>query len=218
MDFISDPSLVLYLPLHELDGASFISKDKHGHVCTVTGGLWTPQGRRFDGSDDKIYCGDIDALDGLSQITVECYAKWGGALGGLTAADGIVWKGMVFAVGGGWTASKARAYIVHGGGTWKDSGDSTTGIDDLNWHHLVGVYDGTYLRIYVDGLQENLANIGSVTMDSSDKNVAIAVNNNNESALNNFWNGLVGEVRIYRRALTPKEVEHNYLATKWRYR
>ena len=32
-----------------------------------------------------------------------------------------------------------------------------------------------------------------------------------------LWNGLIDEVRIYNRALTPLEIQHNYLATKWRY-
>ena len=32
------------------------------------------------------------------------------------------------------------------------------------------------------------------------------------------FDGLIGEVRIYKRALTPLEVQHNYLATKGRYR
>ena len=54
MDFIFDPSLVLYLPLYELDGASFMSKDAYGHLCTVTGATWTPRGRSFDGTDDHI--------------------------------------------------------------------------------------------------------------------------------------------------------------------
>ncbi len=32
------------------------------------------------------------------------------------------------------------------------------------------------------------------------------------------WLGNIDEVRIYSRALTPLEIQHNYLATKWRYR
>ena len=54
MNFIFDPSLVLYLPLHQRDGSSFMSKDAYGHVCTVTGAVWTPEGRLFDGVDDYI--------------------------------------------------------------------------------------------------------------------------------------------------------------------
>jgi len=31
------------------------------------------------------------------------------------------------------------------------------------------------------------------------------------------FDGRIGEVRLYNRALTPLEIENNYLATKWRY-
>ena len=31
------------------------------------------------------------------------------------------------------------------------------------------------------------------------------------------WDCYIGEVRLYNRRLTPLEVQHNYLATKWRY-
>src|SRR3989304_5596886 len=29
----------------------FLSDDAYGHLCTVTGALWTPQGYSFDGDD-----------------------------------------------------------------------------------------------------------------------------------------------------------------------
>jgi len=54
MNFVFDPSLELYLPLYELDGSSFMSKDACGHICLVTGALWGSQGRTFDGGDDYI--------------------------------------------------------------------------------------------------------------------------------------------------------------------
>jgi hypothetical protein len=53
-DFILDPSLALYLPLWKKDGSVIASEDRHGHSCTVTGPVWRPQGRAFDGTDDYI--------------------------------------------------------------------------------------------------------------------------------------------------------------------
>ena len=64
-DFIYDPSLVLYIPLHQLDGSLFMSQDAYGHLCTVTGAAWTLQGYDFDGTDDKIDCGSNTILDNL---------------------------------------------------------------------------------------------------------------------------------------------------------
>ena len=46
MEFIVDPYLVLHLPLSELDGKSFMSRDAYGHL-----GAWVTTIRRDAGSE-----------------------------------------------------------------------------------------------------------------------------------------------------------------------
>ncbi len=73
------------------------------------------------------------------------------------------------------------------------------------WHHIVGVYDGTKLKIYVDGKLGNQTNRSGL-IDSSAGNT-----------LNFRGNSLVGsidEVRIYNRALSDMEIRAMYNATK----
>ena len=67
---IHDPSLVLDLPLYELDGASFMSKDTYGHLCTVTNTLWRLDGRHFAGAD-FINCGTGPSLAPSNALTIE---------------------------------------------------------------------------------------------------------------------------------------------------
>jgi hypothetical protein len=69
----TDPDLVLYLPLWSADlkGDSFYSKDSYAHLCTVTGALWTPQGRHFDGVDDKIAVPYHSVFQITAEVTVE---------------------------------------------------------------------------------------------------------------------------------------------------
>src|SRR4030042_2091010 len=74
MDSILDPSLVLYLPLPKLDGASFISGDACGHPIVNSGAFWTPRGRSFDGIDDLIDCGGSPAFDS-QQYTLTCWFR-----------------------------------------------------------------------------------------------------------------------------------------------
>ena len=64
---------VLYLPLWKRDGASFMSDDAYGHLCTANGCLWTPQGRRLDGTDDKLTVSAASSLDCTNALTV---ATW----------------------------------------------------------------------------------------------------------------------------------------------
>ena len=208
MDFILDPSLVLYMPLYELDGVSFVSKDTYGHLCTVTGALWRPEGRSFDGSDDDIDCGSNIALANRS-FTLEAWTK--------RRATG----GYHFVISQGVNVDYQLIYFRYGSAnkfwfTFKgDPHKTSNSYLDLNtWVHWVGTYDveTNALVLYRNG---NIVMTATSTQDySGSSNLYVG-----ESAITgqNF-NGLIGEVRVYTRPLTAQEIRHNYLATKWRYR
>ena len=74
MDFIFDPSLVLYLPLGQLDGTSFVSQDAYGHLCTVTGTVWGSRGRYFDGADDLVNANA--AINAIQDLSVGIIMAW----------------------------------------------------------------------------------------------------------------------------------------------
>ncbi len=217
MDLIFDPGLVLYLPFYELDGASFMSRDKHGHLCTVTGALWTPRGRNFDGSDDRIEGIDITSINGGSQITLECWVKYSDA-GLLTPSSWALGKGDVCCIGGGWNDHLASFYIVDSSPAWQSCHTAAPVIDDGAYHHLVGTMNGTILTVYVDGVQSVQVTKGNGILNTSTRPVVVGCNNLTPGAYDGFWKGIIGEARIYTRGLSPIEIRHNYLATKWRYR
>ena len=74
MKSIFDHSLSLSLSLSEMDGNSFISRDTCGHSCSVTGAIWRPDGRYFDGDDDLINCSDNGALNFTTgEFTLEAW-------------------------------------------------------------------------------------------------------------------------------------------------
>jgi hypothetical protein len=72
------------------------------------------------------------------------------------------------------------------------------------WHYVTGVYDGSNLRIYVDGVQESSTNIGSVVAYTGTDPLWIGKDPNR------WFNGMVDEVRIYNRALSAGEVQRLY--------
>ena len=85
-----------------------------------------------------------------------------------------------------------------------------------SWRHLVGTYDGSNLRIYVNG------SFGSVTTSAISGNVNSAgdpvMSLMGTDAANVGWGtGNIGEVRIYNRALTATEVSQNFNATRSKY-
>ena len=200
--------LVLWLKFNEGSGNIAYDSSFYNNHGTIYGATWTDgkfgKALSFDGVDDYINCGDIDAIDGASKITVTAWIKWEGKVGGLTVSREFHRKHYVYAFGGGWKDHKARFWIYDG--SWKNSGDSITDIDDGNWYFIVGVYDGEYLRLYVDGVEESNNYIGSTTLYANDEPVIIGSSRGTAE----FWNGIIDEVRIYNRALSENEIKMLY--------
>jgi len=87
---------------------------------------------------------------------------------------------------------------------------SSSKTNDSEWHHIVSTYDNNYMRIYVNGILENI-----IMHDSGFDNNASPL------LIGSFWysysdghggrkwctlNGSIDELRIYNRALSDTEV------------
>lgn len=84
-------------------------------------------------------------------------------------------------------------------------------VADGTWHHVVGVYDGSDLRLYVDSVLDASAFIGSKTIDVSDTVLSIG----RHYSVNSFTNsGDIDNVKIYSRALSDLEVFQVFLDSK----
>ena len=212
MNFIYDPSLVLYVPLYEGDGASFASRDAYGHACAVTGARWRPSGHYFDGLDDLVDCGGSSAyaFNG-SGLTLEVWFK--------TSERGTAKRLIGYDTPGNpryllmpYTSDVLQVFIHDGTGAIVLG--ATTDIADGGWHHGVFSYLCETGSIYTDGVLENSQAQALSAFSAS----GLYVGAYSYGAPAEHFQGLVGEVRIYNRGLTTPEVQHNYLATKWRYR
>jgi len=109
-------------------------------------------------------------------------------------------------------------YNVKGGGRiWS----TVVNLSDGDWHHLVIVRDGTANnRIYVDGVSQTLNTQytqENLTDPQSSKNLLIGAGYNNGGTLYRLFNGNIGPVHIYNRALSAKEVLFNYNGLKSRF-
>jgi hypothetical protein len=143
MDFILDPSLVLYLPLYERDGASFISRDLYGRSCTVTGTLWRPNGRYFDGTDDSINCGSDAVLPlGSSDRTVTVWFK-PESTNSKFFGYGTYQQDEAFEFQ--FQATNKIAIIGH---TNNYQGEKVLSVGE--WHHFVAVVKGSNIKSYIN--------------------------------------------------------------------
>lgn len=86
---------------------------------------------------------------------------------------------------------------------------STSTVNDGEWHHVVGVYDGIKMYIYIDGEEDaSVAKTGTLVTVVSD----LVLGRYSISGSTAYYNGSMDNVVIYKRALTPDEVEQQYLA------
>jgi len=226
-DFIFDPSLVLYLPLYKLDGASFMSKDAYGHLCTVTGALWTPRGRGFDGVDDRITVGNESfwdtLLNGQNPFSVGFWYKADKPSDIATIwakGNDPVFTGLYNGTHGGSPSATDFQFQI------KKATDDQIHISITNiyakdiWQHWSIAYDGSG---NASGVEIDVNNVRQSLTIRTD-NLVPPMTNNRDLKLGIgvittwFLSGLLGEFWLNSRMLTPQERQHNYLATKWRYR
>ncbi len=209
--FVRDPSLVLYLPLYKRDGLIFQSDDAYGHLATVTGAIWTPQGRRFDAVDDVIIVPDNASLQLANALTVSIWLSSAGA-----THNGI-FKGSE-------TRNASYNYrILHHSTNTVSFGVCVGGVEithnvadvvTLNtWLCFALTADGTTLNGYKNGVNiKTAAAVGPYDVFSGQ-----TLKVGGDPVFGSSFNGLIGEAWIYNRALTVSEIMRDYLATKWRY-
>ncbi|KPK37188.1 MAG: hypothetical protein AMJ65_15210 [Phycisphaerae bacterium SG8_4] len=76
------------------------------------------------------------------------------------------------------------------------------GVNDGQWHHAVGTYDGQRISLYVDGaLDVSVDAAGSIKTNDA----AVYIGENSEKP-GRFWNGLIDDVRVYTYALSADEI------------
>lgn len=79
----------------------------------------------------------------------------------------------------------------------------TTHLGDNQWHHVAGTWDGTTIRVYVDGVQDGaLAHSGS--LQSGQTNDAFI--GRAETSNPGYFAGRIDDARLYDRALSPQEI------------
>lgn len=90
--------------------------------------------------------------------------------------------------------------------------DSARALPVNRWKHVATTYDGTWLRVYIDGRAAGARRVSGRTCVSGEPLAVGAKNNPTKGLLEAFWDGRLDEVRVYNRALTVTEI--GQLATR----
>jgi hypothetical protein len=175
-----------------------------GHNGTIHGATWaigTAAGAlRFDGSD-YVEVSDEAVFDITGAITV---AAWVNLEAVNAEYIGIVTKG-----DSTWRLSTLQAqrcfhFAVNAPQGAFHAVDGTTRVGLNEWHHVVGTYDASSLRLYVDGVEEPGSPV-AYTGPINDDDLPVWIGANAEQPGRGFV-GRIDEVLVYDVALSPTVV------------
>jgi len=82
----------------------------------------------------------------------------------------------------------------------------TTDITDMEWHGLAGVWDGTTVRVYVDGIEENNASF-SGTLNTTTNNILFGAADTDSP---DYFDGEIDDVRISSTARSGEWLKTAY--------
>lgn len=160
--------------------------------------------RNFESNNnDYIEVGDVPALDFTGdEITValwlrlesttaerKAFAKWSDAGGDFQYLISALADGHV-------------QMVVNTGSNGVAEG--TTDMNDGDWHHIAGIYDGSNVRVYEDGVEEGSTSL-SGNMISNNAPVRIGAGSGGSGTENPF-DGEIGHCAVWDVPLTASEV------------
>ncbi|MCK4918754.1 MAG: LamG domain-containing protein, partial [Candidatus Pacebacteria bacterium] len=194
---------------------AYDSSDNSNDGTLTNGPTWTTDSSplagdggslKFDGVDDYVDIMDADSLDVTNAITIEAWAK----PIGINSVGGSPEYGLSYITSFSGTDLKYESnnFSFRVGNILSSQITVWSSAKSLNeFYHIVGTYDGSLIKIYVNGLEEDSDNqTGDIKLGSLDLHIGNFAGYSNVR----HFNGSIDSVRIYNRALLAEEVRYHY--------
>jgi hypothetical protein len=199
--------------LNEGRGTTVADSSGHGNDGVLSGGATWATGHSgtalsFDGSTGQVRVPNSASLEPAT-VTVSAWVKQDGSPGSFRYIVAKGATGCIAASYGLYTGPDGglQFYVSQARGTtYARSPDAGTGVWDGGWHDVVGSYDGSTIRLYVDGVQ-----IGSGT--SYPGALEYLLHDSNDLFIGNYpgcadheFLGTIDNVVVWNRALSPSDI------------
>ncbi|MFA8344245.1 MAG: LamG-like jellyroll fold domain-containing protein, partial [Rhodothermaceae bacterium] len=193
--------------------------DEKNKLFTTTGELWSfttgagildtsNNALNFDGVDDFVNCGNDASLQITGrEITIEAWVN-------AETFKAETWQGVILAKDQGGAGSDfgymlrcgkdGRVNFNVGNGQWNEIETQGLKIKLNTWHHVAGVMEGGYMRIYIDGKEEAKKALYSTTVkNAANANLIIG---DSPAFPGRVFDGKIDEVRIWNKGRTAEQI------------
>ncbi|RPI56788.1 MAG: DUF11 domain-containing protein, partial [Acidobacteria bacterium] len=209
----TNPGLVGYWKMD--DGSGLVARDLSGwgNDATLTGSPAFVPGIKglalnLDGSTSYASVSDQDALDATTGLTLSAWIKPQGQ-----GAQDIISRATAGAIDGyslslnptNATTKPGSVFLqlneASSGSTFRVDSDTRYPTDGSTWMHVAATYDGTAMRMYINGVEEE-SSLGPPSIAANFVDVGLGA----QATGARKFRGQMDDVRIYRRALSAAEI------------
>lgn len=218
LSFSAEASLVGQWTFDEPSGNIAYDSSGYGNDGTIYGAARTAglfgNALSFDGLNDYVEIGDTSSLDISNYLTLEAWFR-------TTAAanhnNPIVSKdddgsnrewylGTCFDAN---NPGKVRWTLNTPNPSWYGYQlDSNTAVNDGLWHYIAATYDGSYMRLYIDGTEDSkspMTRTGQIPNTQAHFRIGYT-----GSATTQYFVGTIDNVSVYNTALSADEISQQY--------
>jgi chitodextrinase len=185
-------------------GTTTVDASGNGNTGTITAASWSTQGRAgnalsFNGTNSVVRVASAQSLNLTTGMTLSAWAR--------PAASQTGWRTILQRQADAYflTASNDQPGRPAGGGTIGSNTPLVRGSTTIPvnaWTHLAVTYDGSILRLYVNGTQVRThAATGAIQTTTN----PLWIGGN--QPYGEYFNGLIDEVRVYNRALPQADIQ-----------
>jgi hypothetical protein len=221
---LPDPStetnLIAYYKLNSISGTtatdskgsnngSLINYGSQTGYWQTSSAMFGPKNAiEFDGTDDYIEISGLEP-DGFSAITVEAWMCFDAFNGSADANISNVFRSggenVCLRIGDGGMDNNMPQFVVTVSGQTKLNANAR--LSTGKWYHIAGVYDGSEMKLYINGILDNSRSLSGNIASTTD---AFALGSHPGTGTGmRAMDGKLDEVRIWSDARTQSEIIEN---------
>jgi hypothetical protein len=197
------PGLVAAYGFSETSGTSVLDSSGNNLTGVISGATRTTAGHSgsaltFNGTSDWVTVNDAAVLD-VTRVTLEAWVRPTTLSGWRTVIMKESANALAYVLYAHDNAPRPAAYINNGGVDLTVAGTAALPLN--TWTHLAMTYDGSNMRLYVNGaLVTTTAATGNIITTAN----PLRIGGNN--SWGEYFAGQIDDVRVYNRALTQAEI------------